>query len=175
MLGIEGIDLMRVNENNLALLYLLQELSPDVRLDIANFLWLRAGMPLREDFGQRNEDYYAAPLHQLDFDDPSAAAQIKRWVYKRTGGLIEDFVEVPTDTGRSRRTGRFETREKGHGHDRRTSALPDRRGGSTKDQPDSFLEDAKMLAVRLHVCPTSKPYGSPGVEPVGLNMGENGE
>ena len=95
VLGVEDVDLSRFNENNLALLYLLQEAAPDVKLEVANSLWLRAGIPLDEAFEARNKEYYAAPVNELDFDHPEAAATINRWIHQRTGGLIDEMIEPP--------------------------------------------------------------------------------
>ena len=96
-LEVEGVDLERLNENNLALFYLLQEADPSVKLAIANSLWMREGVELDQGFIKRNERFFHAAVKELDFDSPEAADTINRWVYERTGGLIEDIVEPPID------------------------------------------------------------------------------
>lgn len=97
VLAITGIDLERLNENNLALLYFLQTADPAVKLDIANSLWMREGMDFDQDFLARNEKYYDAVVTALDFDSPEAVEIINKWVYESTGGLIEDIIEPPID------------------------------------------------------------------------------
>lgn len=96
-LGVEGVELKRLNENNLALLYLLQEADPEVKFNIANSLWMRAGVEFDPDFMERNEKHYNATLRDLDFNSPAAADIINQWVKERTGGLIEDIIEPPID------------------------------------------------------------------------------
>jgi serine protease inhibitor len=97
VLEVEEVELERLNENNLALLYLLQEADPSVKLQIANSLWGRDGIEFDKDFVARNEKYYNALLRELDFNSPAAAETINRWVKDRTDGLIEGIVEPPID------------------------------------------------------------------------------
>ena len=97
VLGVQGVDLKRLNENNQALLYLLQEADPSVKMHIANSLWMREGMEFDADFVQQNEKYYNAAVKELDFDAPEAADAINSWVKDRTGGHIEDIIEPPID------------------------------------------------------------------------------
>jgi len=97
VLEVEGIDLERLNENNLALFYLLQEADSSVKLAIANSLWMREGIEFDQEFIKRNERSFHAAVRELYFDSPEAADTINRWVHDGTGGLIEDIVEPPID------------------------------------------------------------------------------
>ncbi len=97
VLGIKDVDLERLNKNNLALLYFLQEADPSVSMHIANSLWMREGVEFHPEFVKRNENYYNASVRELDFNDPKAADIINSWVNDRTKGLIEDIVEPPID------------------------------------------------------------------------------
>lgn len=97
VLGIKDVDLKRFNENNLALLYFLQEADPEVTINIANSLWLRENVKFDEDFVTRNEKYYQAVTEELDFSEKEAVDTINQWVNNRTNGLIEDIVEYPID------------------------------------------------------------------------------
>jgi serine protease inhibitor len=97
VLGVTGLELARMNENNQALLYLLQNSDPSVKLHIANSLWMREGMQFDPAFVERNEAYYHALINELDFDSPEAAKTINKWVNDRTEGLIEGIVEPPID------------------------------------------------------------------------------
>lgn len=95
VLGVENITPERLNDNNLALFYLLQEADPAVKLQIANSLWGREGTAFDQDFIDCNKKYYNAVLRELDFDSPAAARAINSWVKENTGGLIEEIVEPP--------------------------------------------------------------------------------
>jgi len=97
VLGVEGVELERFNENNLARLYELQEADPEVVLNIANSLWMRQDMEFAPDFVERNMDYYHASAGELDFAQAEAAETINEWVEDRTGGLIDEMVEHPID------------------------------------------------------------------------------
>ena len=97
VLGVAGVELERLNDNNLAQLYLLQEADPSVKLQIANSLWGRDGIEFDAEFIARNEKYYNALLRELDFDSPAAAETINSWVKECTGGLIEEIIEPPID------------------------------------------------------------------------------
>ncbi|MDO9536344.1 MAG: serpin family protein [Bacillota bacterium] len=97
VLGVTGLDLDRVNENNQALIYLLQSFDPSVKLHIANSLWMREGMQFDPAFIGRSEAYYNALINELDFNSPEAAKIINKWVSERTEGLIEEIIEPPID------------------------------------------------------------------------------
>ena len=97
VLGIEGVDRERFNENNLARLYQLQEADEEVVVNIANSLWMREEMEFDPDFVGKNENYYHASARELDFDSEEAVDIINGWVEESTDGLIEDMVEHPID------------------------------------------------------------------------------
>ena len=92
-LELEGMTLEEVNRANAALTAALEELDDDVRLDMANSLWVRRDLPVEEDFMERNEDFYRADVRSLEFDDPLAPGIINAWIGERTRGRIESIVE----------------------------------------------------------------------------------
>lgn len=96
-LEIKEMEREKFNENNLALLYLLQEADSSLELYLANSLWMREGMEFQEDFIKRIEEYYFASVRELDFDSPEAADIMNEWVSDRTEGLIDDIIEPPID------------------------------------------------------------------------------
>jgi serine protease inhibitor len=68
----------------------------EVRLDIANSLWLRKGVMLRKQFADDCGKYYDAAVTTLDFARPEAVATINDWVAKNTGGRIKKIVSELT-------------------------------------------------------------------------------
>lgn len=68
--------------------------SPDkqVRLDIANSLWLRKGVKLNQSFVQDCGKYYQAAVTALNFAATDAVSTINQWVSKHTGGRITRIV-----------------------------------------------------------------------------------
>jgi serine protease inhibitor len=71
----------------------LEDPDAKVKLQIANSLWARQGLPFKADFIQRNKDYFNAQVTALNFDDPSAPATINRWVSENTNGKIDKIVD----------------------------------------------------------------------------------
>lgn len=94
-LGVADIDREQLNEANRLLLALLQE--SDVRVEVANSLWLRQGLPFLADFVELIQTYYHAQVSQLDFKDAGAVPTINEWVADKTQGLIDKIVEEPID------------------------------------------------------------------------------
>jgi serine protease inhibitor len=96
-LELQGMNLDEVNQANLALKRMLENPDSAVALTIANSLWARQGLPFNQDFMKRNQDFYAAQVTNLDFDDPAAATTINRWVNDNTKGKIQQIVDSPID------------------------------------------------------------------------------
>ncbi|MFN0221657.1 serpin family protein [Paenibacillus sp. KR2-11] len=83
------------NKGSLILKDLLEHSGEAVRLDVANSVWSRKGIPLRESFLERNRESYGAEVKELDFSEPKAARTINDWVKKNTGGRIPAIVDDP--------------------------------------------------------------------------------
>jgi serine protease inhibitor len=66
------------------------------RLDIANSLWLRAGVKLQKPFVADCDKYYTASVTSLDFGRPDAINTINDWVAKNTNGRIKQIVSELT-------------------------------------------------------------------------------
>jgi serine protease inhibitor len=94
-LQLEDMSLEEVNAAFADLLTILQNPDPKVELAVANSLWARAGVDFYEEFLKLNQDYFQAEVNALDFDDPSAAETINKWVRSKTGEKIESIVEPP--------------------------------------------------------------------------------
>jgi serpin B len=64
----------------------------NVRLDIANSLWLRQNVKLQKQFSADCDKYYSAAVTTLDFGRPDAITTINDWVAKNTNGRIKQIV-----------------------------------------------------------------------------------
>lgn len=95
-LELQGMSLQQINAANASLKAILENPDPKVQLSIANSLWARAGVPFKQDFLQRNQNFYKALVTNLDFSAPNAAIVINNWVKQSTGGKIEQIVETIT-------------------------------------------------------------------------------
>ncbi len=92
---LEEIDDEEINSLFTELLTIIQNPDPRVELSAANSLWSREGVDFREEFIERNKEYFDAEVAALDFDDPGATDIINNWVKEKTGGTIEEIVEPP--------------------------------------------------------------------------------
>lgn len=97
VLKTNDVDIDTVNANNLALLYYLSNADPQVRLSIANSLWLNQEDSFAANFTDRAKSFYHATAQELDFGKADAAAVINQWVKKKTQGLIDEIVAPPVD------------------------------------------------------------------------------
>ena len=70
----------------------LDRADKNVRLDIANSLWLRNGIKLQKQFASDCGKYYTAPVTTLVFGRPAAITTINDWVSRNTGGRITKIV-----------------------------------------------------------------------------------
>lgn len=64
------------------------------RLEIANALWMREGIPFGAAFCETAAKEYYAALFTLDFDDAAAGRAIAAWVAEQTGGMVEPEVTL---------------------------------------------------------------------------------
>lgn len=76
-------------------------LNPDnsgkVKVEIANALWAREGLDLKEAFLEACREYYAAKAQYLDFDDPESMDVINGWVNEETHGMIPTIIDEPIE------------------------------------------------------------------------------
>jgi len=94
-LMLQGMSIDEINAAFKDLLTILENPDPEVELAIANSLWIRAGVDLKEDFLERNRNYYEAEITEIDFSSEEAADLINAWVKTKTGDKIEEIVEAP--------------------------------------------------------------------------------
>lgn len=95
-LELQGVSLGELNQANAMLMAKLRNLGNDVLLNLANSLWAREGEEFKQDFMERNRDFYQAHIENLDFNDPKAPSVINAWIKEKTQGKIEDMVdEIP--------------------------------------------------------------------------------
>ncbi len=66
------------------------------KLEMANSLWLREGVSVRQEFLQTNADYYGAQVYTAPFDS-ATAGEINRWVSAHTDGMIDEMIDKVSD------------------------------------------------------------------------------
>lgn len=92
-LQLQGIATDSINSSYYQLLQTLQTSAPKVTLTIANSLWAREGVPFKQDFQQRNSQFFNAEISTLDFADPNSLTTINQWVNTNTNGKIKKILD----------------------------------------------------------------------------------
>ncbi len=94
-LALDGISRADINASYRSLIDLLRGLDPAVKFQIANSIWYRQGLDVRQEFVDTNSRYFDAVTRALDFTAPDAAETINAWVRENTNGRIQSIVSPP--------------------------------------------------------------------------------
>lgn len=98
VLYLSGMDTEEVNQAFQSLIELLVTVDPKVQMKIANSVWHDQGLPVKEDFLQRLEEFYEAEVAGLDFSDPGSVDRINSWVDENTESKIEKILDkIPAE------------------------------------------------------------------------------
>ncbi len=92
-LQLQGITTDSINSSYSQLLQTLQTSDPKITLNIANSLWGSEGIPFKQDFQQRNSQFFNAEISTLDFTDPNSLDTINEWVSTNTNGKIPKILD----------------------------------------------------------------------------------
>jgi serpin B len=92
-LALGALNPEQVNAANAGLREALRPTHPKVELAVANSLWAANGVPFKQEFLQRNQQFYGAELRNLVFTDPDACSRINGWVNEATRGRIPFLVQ----------------------------------------------------------------------------------
>ena len=92
-LQLQGLDSEAINAGYAGLRHNLQTSDPKVILTIANSLWARQDVPFKQDFLQRNTQFFGAEVSTLDFTDPNTLTTINQWVDTNTNGKISKILD----------------------------------------------------------------------------------
>ncbi|MCC6573608.1 MAG: serpin family protein [Planctomycetes bacterium] len=72
--------------------------NAEIRLDIANSLWMRKGKTFKQDFLDRVAENFGVEMQSLDFADPATLSTINNWCSKNTNGKIDKILDrIATD------------------------------------------------------------------------------
>ncbi|MDE0685213.1 MAG: serpin family protein [Candidatus Poribacteria bacterium] len=92
-LQLQGLGSEAINPGYAGLRQALQVADPKVILTIANSLWARQNVPFKQDFLQRNTQFFGAEVSTLDFTDPNTLPTINQWVNTNTNGKITKILD----------------------------------------------------------------------------------
>lgn len=93
-LGLDTLSQEQINAAYRNLLELLDDLDPDVRLEIANAIWANDAVPFHAAFLQTVSAAFDAQAESRPFDDPATLAAVNTWVETRTNGTIDSIVDA---------------------------------------------------------------------------------
>ena len=92
-LHLQGLGSEAINPGYAGLRQALQVADPKVILTIANSLWARQDVPFKQDFLQRNTQFFGAEVSTLDFTAPNTLPTINQWVNTNTNGKITKILD----------------------------------------------------------------------------------
>jgi serine protease inhibitor len=92
-LKIEDVSLDQLNEQSATLIDLLSGSDSKVELAVANSLWARRGVEYKDDFLERNRQFFGAEVASLDFGAPGALSAINNWVSRNTKSKIPTIIK----------------------------------------------------------------------------------
>jgi len=92
-LELDSLDSSSIDANYLKLIETLQNADPNVKLAIANSLWVDQDFTLKEEFINDAKQFYLAEVSNLDFGDSQAVNIINQWVAKNTNDKIPQIVD----------------------------------------------------------------------------------
>jgi serine protease inhibitor len=97
-LHLQGNSPSEINEANAALTDSLSKIDPTIKLEIANSLWIRNGLPIRQKFIADSKDFYHAEVANVDFGNPATVKTINNWVSEHTKNKIKEIVSAPLES-----------------------------------------------------------------------------
>jgi serine protease inhibitor len=92
-LKLHGLTTEQINNSHKALLAALKSADPDVLLEIANAIFHRHNLTVKNSFTETNRTNYDATVSPLNFDDSDALDIINGWVAQKTRGKIPTIID----------------------------------------------------------------------------------
>ncbi|WP_346938706.1 serpin family protein [uncultured Clostridium sp.] len=97
VLGYEGMDYDKINNDYKILHSYLENLDENIKLNISNSIWIKEGEDINKEFININKDIFGAKVDNLDFTKPSSVDKINNWIEKSTNKMIKDMLKGPID------------------------------------------------------------------------------
>ena len=93
VLGMDGYTPEEINKYYQELTTALFKVDPLSSLSLANAIWAKKGITLKNSFVEMNQNYYDAEVSTLDFSLPSALQTINSWCDEKTNGTIPKILD----------------------------------------------------------------------------------
>ncbi len=94
---LSGLTDEEINTAYNSLMELLMSLDENVKMDLANSVWIRNDFPVLDSYKKVCGDYFDAAITTMDFSAPNAADIINGWIADKTNDKITDIIEPPID------------------------------------------------------------------------------
>ncbi|GEL78827.1 serpin family protein [Tenuibacillus multivorans] len=91
VLGYSEIEMEQLNESYQEYINYLNQLS-DVDLSVANSIWFREGLQVKDEFIETNEKTFDSGIFERDFTSDQTVDEINHWVSDETEGLIDEII-----------------------------------------------------------------------------------
>ena len=92
-IGMDGFTIDQVNDCYATLVNALLKADRSVSLSLANSIWARPDLDVKDTFKKQMSDVYAADSYLVDFLQPSTLDRINGWCSDKTKGLIPKMFE----------------------------------------------------------------------------------
>lgn len=92
-LSVSGLTQQEINESFQSLMKLLTKIDSKVIMQIANSIWYRNTITVKQDFIETNKKFFDAAINPMNFSDPATVNIINNWVKESTNGKIDKIVE----------------------------------------------------------------------------------
>jgi len=93
-LNLDDMELDEINSIFKAIARRIVTKSENVELSIANSIWSRKELKLKESFVEKSRKYYDSEIRSLDFSDPKSVEIINKWVDEKTNGKIPSIINA---------------------------------------------------------------------------------
>lgn len=97
VLGWEGIELNVINDTFGNLIRHFEKQGKEAEILVSNSIWTRKDQVIKQDFIDRNKNYFKATVDNLDFSSPSAADIVNNWISEATKNKIDKMIIPPID------------------------------------------------------------------------------
>ena len=94
-LGMADFSESEINDYYQKMSQALLKVDPLTNISIANSIWYRNGLPVKQPFIDVNKKYFDAEVKSLDFSKSDAADIINKWCADKTKNKISEIVQKP--------------------------------------------------------------------------------
>ena len=92
-LGMTDFTDTEINEYYQKMLQALLKIDPNTDIGIANSIWYRTRLPVKQSFIDVNRNFFEAEVKPLDFNSSDAANVINKWCADKTNNRIKEIIE----------------------------------------------------------------------------------